>query len=1171
MICSPALEPYFKKIEAGIARESALALAARKKGFDPEEKVDIPLAKGISERVEGLISAVVPQILGSGVAKRIDKLEKEYGALDWRVALKIAEEVARQKFCKFDTKLKAMETGIRVGLSYITLGVISAPLEGFIELQVKKTADGKEYFSVLYAGPIRAAGGTAEAVSLIIADYVRKQLGYARYDPTEKEIKRTITEVTDYHERITNLQYRPSEIEMEFLIKNLPVEINGDPTEEKEVSNYKDLPRIHTNRIRGGLCLVMAEGLAQKAPKLYKKIRVWGEEMGLEWGFLKEFLDIQKKVKAKKSLKKEALDKISPNYTFIKDLVAGRPILSHPMAYGGLRLRYGRTRLTGLAAAAMSPATLEVLDEFIATGTQLKTERPGKAAAIVPSDVIDGPIVKTKKGDVLKLSTQAQAKKLSGEIENILFLGDILYNYGDFSENGHKLVPSGYCQEWWIRELESRCIGLFGTVDYDKISTLLGVNPESVFLLFKEPITTKISFRLAKRISNLFRVALHPDFLFFWTALSVQELKKLISFFEKAKPISEEGKLLKLVLPNEPELKQLLEKAGIPHLLINNEFIVIQKREAQPLDYLLIQSRDRVLSSLDPGLSVLDILSLSGITIKDKAGTFIGARMGRPEKAKMRKLAGSPHMLFPVGEEGGRMRCISSAVKEKKITADFPVYFCKKCNKETIFSVCEACWEKTEKREYCRTCKKVVQSCKTHGSRPYYKKEIDIKRIFSACLSRLNTRIYPDLIKGVKGTSNKDHVPEHLIKGILRAKHGIYVNKDGTTRYDMIELPVTHFTPKEIGTNIDKLRQLGYSKDIKGKPLESPDQMLELLPQDMILPDCPEAPDEFCSDVLFNVANFIDDLLVNLYGLEPYYNLRKPKDIVGHLVIGLAPHTSAGTVGRVIGFSKTQGMFTHPLFHAAMRRNCDGDEACVMLLLDGLLNFSRSFLPDKRGSRTMDAPLVLTSLLIPGEVDDEVHGMDLVPGYPLEFYRAAEEYKYPWDVEIYQIKHYLNNYRQYEKMSYTHGSSDINMGVVCSAYKTLPSMEEKLHGQMDLAEKISAVDTSDVARLVIEKHFIRDIKGNLRKYSTQQFRCVGCNTKYRRPPMKGRCLVCGGKIIFTISKGSIIKYMAPSLSIAKKYGVSPYLMQTLELTQERIDSVLGKEKEIQKGLGSWFG
>jgi hypothetical protein len=36
----------------------------------------------------------------------------------------------------------------------------------------------------------------------------------------------------------------------------------------------------------------------------------------------------------------------------------------------------------------------------------------------------------------------------------------------------------------------------------------------------------------------------------------------------------------------------------------------------------------------------------------------------------------------------------------------------------------------------------------------------------------------------VRGTTNNEHIPEPLVKGILRARHDIYVNKDGTLRYD---------------------------------------------------------------------------------------------------------------------------------------------------------------------------------------------------------------------------------------------------------------------------------------------------------------------------------------------------------------------------------------------------
>ena len=111
---------------------------------------------------------------------------------------------------------------------------------------------------------------------------------------------------------------------------------------------------------------------------------------------------------------------------------------------------------------------------------------------------------------------------------------------------------------------------------------------------------------------------------------------------------------------------------------------------------------------------------------------------------------------------------------------------------------------------------------------------------------------------------------------------------------------------------------------------------------------------------------------------------------------------------------------------------------------------------------------------------------------------------------------------------FTHNTCDLNGGINNSSYKSLPSMSEKVDAMMTLCKKLRAVDVSDVARLIIERHFIRDTKGNLRKFSMQVFRCVDCNEKFRRPPLAGRC-TCGGKLIFTISEGSIIKYLATAL------------------------------------------
>lgn len=453
------IENYFKSLDEYVDKAYEVAQKAREKGFDPEPFVEMPLAKEISQRVEGLISVFSPQILKSGVAQRIQELEKEYGKLDWRVGLQISFEVASEKFCTFKDKKEAMEIGIRVGFAYLTLGVISAPLEGFIDLSIKKRNDGEDYICLNYAGPVRAAGGTAGAVSVLIGDYVRRKMGYANYDPDENELKRFHTELVDYNDRCVRLQYLPTEEETKFLIENIGVEISGDPTEEKEVSNHKDLPRVKTNRIRGGMCLVVAECLIQKAPKLNKRIEDWGAEFGMEqWLFLKDFLELQKKIKAKVD-KKENLDKVEekpkilPNYKFIQDIVAGRPIFTFPMEKGGFRLRYGRNRTSGFASCSVSSQTMDILDDFIAVGTQLKIERPGKATVITPCDEIEPPIVKLKNGTVKRLDTRDDIKKYKKDIIEILHLGDILISYGEFSENNHPLVPNGYCEEEWALEL----------------------------------------------------------------------------------------------------------------------------------------------------------------------------------------------------------------------------------------------------------------------------------------------------------------------------------------------------------------------------------------------------------------------------------------------------------------------------------------------------------------------------------------------------------------------------------------------------------------------------------------------------------------------------------------------------------------------------------------------
>ncbi|MEK6967967.1 MAG: DNA polymerase II large subunit, partial [Nanoarchaeota archaeon] len=573
---------YFSSIEAELDLAYNISGKARALGLDPEDIVDIPLTRTLPERVESLVASVIPQLKGSGVAGRITELERKHGAQAWDVALIIALEVAKQQFCKFNTGKEAIEAGIRMGFAYATMGIVSAPLEGFIELKIKKRRDGKEYFALIYAGPVRGAGGTAAAVSLLIADYVRTQLGYDKYDANENEVARAYVELVDYHERVTNLQYKPSQEETKFLVAHLPVEIDGDPTEEIEVSNYKDIPRIETNRIRGGMCLVLSM-VALKAPKLWKTISKFPKDYGLDWSFLQEFMLVQKKAKAQSAQSKDTSKKLMPDFTYIADLVAGRPVLSFPLRSGGFRLRYGRSRISGYSAASLHPSTLVLLDKYIATGTQLKTERPGKAAAITPCDSIEPPIVKLTDGSVVIFDNEQ--KEMFSEVQEILYLGDMLVSYGDFFDRVHPLVPAGYCEEWYVQEFELACQKKCNTLDSVKLSDASGVPKDVLEKILKMPLKFIPSAKDAIKISLYFDIPLHPKHTYFFSQLTVQEFESLFNWFKKSKLYYEGEDLSRIVISNGPA-KRSLELLGIPHKLVAGENVVIEGDNARILFFI---------------------------------------------------------------------------------------------------------------------------------------------------------------------------------------------------------------------------------------------------------------------------------------------------------------------------------------------------------------------------------------------------------------------------------------------------------------------------------------------------------------------------------------------------------------------------------------------------------
>jgi DNA polymerase II large subunit len=519
--------------------------------------------------------------------------------------------------------------------------------------------------------------------------------------------------------------------------------------------------------------------------------------------------------------------------------------------------------------------------------------------------------------------------------------------------------------------------------------------------------------------------------------------------------------------------------------------------------------------------------------------------MGRPEKAAERTMRATPHVLFPVGEAGGRERLVNSAARANKVKFEAGVRKCRKCGKITYKRICDC------------------------GGETLFTGEVSLHEVklymeVEKAKERVGMTSMPEKVKGVAGLSSKNKTPECLEKGLLRAKHGVYVFKDGTARFDMTNVPLTHFKPYEIGTSVEKLREMGYEKDWRGMPLERDDQICELKVQDLI-------PSKKCGEYMLRVANYMDELLEKFYKMDRFYNASSPTDLVGSLVVGMSPHTSAGAVGRIIGFVDADVCYAHPFYHAAKRRNCDGDEDTLMLLLDVLINFSLEYIPEKRGGH-MDLPLVLATRISPSEVDKEAQSMDLLPRYPLDFYRATIHHAHPREVEdeMDLVANRIGTGREYDGFAFTHDTANIAEGPRSSSYKTLKTMEEKLQAQLELARKIRAVDENDVAARVIQTHFLPDLIGNLRAFTTQQVRCVKCNKKYRRVPLKGVCTKCGGPLTLTVHEKSIKKYLEPAKRIMREFSIPEYTKQRILIFEKSAESLFVNDKVKKTTLSDFF-
>ena len=1152
-----------------------LAKSAREMGLDPSVDVEIPRAADLASRCEKLL---VDHLDGHSIADEVRAMLLEHDRET--TAIFMAQKVAQDFRSKDYDLQKSIDVGLRVGLAILTEAVLVAPLAGISEVRLLNNIDGSQFLSVHFAGPIRAAGGTAQALGVLIADMIRRELNIGRYEPTDPEVERVKEEFGLYR---GNLQYRPSPSEIDEIVRACPVMINGESTESIECAGYGRVRNIDETRIRGGVLLVIGEGMCLKAPKIEKhttRLNVQG------WDFMKTFANRGKSEEKKGDTTSFKSKIVSPISKFMNDIIAGRPVFGQPSGRGGFRLRYGRARPSGLAAGSIHPATMYAMDDFLTIGTQMKIERPGKACAITPTTECEGPWLILEDGQFLQVNDVAHYKEIEPHVRSIWDNGELVLGFGEFMENNKHLVPSGYTSDWWASDIVER---LQTEQDVQQVCSVLELSRDEVpkGIPFDKSLpadheTTKIQrdwHRFLKTLRPSWEVYCNagkhfqtsfcsPHNLWFkdypvewleplidilvnstvetgdnthlrikdcvrhWDSEMMSSLQTNLDYEDITSAVGDgqipplpyfnidtatkwslhihgfvKTSMLLLGCAHHHENDDLVVTGGHQALMESLGLLVTKKgitlaknsrkiiaqhvellhhsyeilaEEEQRKSELNVQRRNRRIAAEtaarqqgktiaeteaigreaeleieDNGPkdaeayhkalvvrdedavdgSILLVRKISEYRWEHAAPTRIGGRMGRPEKAAPRLLTPTSSALFPIALSGGNQRLLNNSLMQKSITVQAGRRTCSVCGKMTPFVRCH---HRDQNREPCYGRAEGQPSRDLSGRRRGELQTIPLDSIVEDARIRLRIDHLPSTVKCVKSLRNESQTPEPIEKGILRAKHQLPVFRDGTIRYDMSDVPITHFKPVEIGAPWKKLYNLGYTHDVDGNELKSDEQMLEIFPQDFII-----AKDAV--GFFVRAAQYVDELLERFYNLPPYYNLSNHDDLIGHLICAIAPHTSGGVLSRIIGWTDSSGGFAHPMFHAAKRRNCDGDEDAILLLLDGLLNFSRDILPSGRGG-LMDAPLVLTTRLNPTEVDKEALNVDTGWFYSSIFYEKTLEQLHPKDVSKFVdlVEHRLESVGALRGYGYTHDCEKFDAGPAFSAYKTLDTMEDKM-------------------------------------------------------------------------------------------------------------------------------
>ncbi|MHA2318509.1 MAG: hypothetical protein ACXAC6_12230 [Candidatus Hodarchaeales archaeon] len=1070
-------QKYVNQLKRNITAQIQIASKARNQKHDPKSSIESNITNSSTKNILSILN--IPK-LEDYLPKRINQHEN---------LLLLAADVAKQtingRFIK-----KSQEDLVLLALqnSFVILsrGQCSVPQEYMHRVRIDPTT---KHLTIFFTNTIRHVPGVIIGLVVLISDYIRSILHLNRFQSSPDTIGRYEEELTIFLQMNDRLP-RYERNHMTLFIQNIGIELTSEPYERVEVKKYRNLPKL-TNHLRMGLCVAL-EKILHNLQKVVQQKKLAGIP---EWSWLDGV----------------TFSPPSQERDFgPKDIRSTQPLLAQSKTPGGFRIRYGLSRNIGCGTIGLHPATI-LITGILSPGCTVQLDLSNASYSINPVSSIMGPLVELNDNSLVRINTIAEYYEMKESIIHIWEMGDILLSPSDNPIPDH-FIFSAWTEEWWSEEINSKITEKPAILK--SISEISDISPTEIRKMITDPLRYHPSWNLSLILAKYTNVPIHPRFSFNWNEIAISDFIYLV---QNLKDLNNQNLIL------DDDLVRIIKELGVQFKIKEGKLDVHEFNNFIPLLQGKSEQITNIVESGEETISVESLChSLIGFPVRSLCSRRIGLKLIRIEKSEARVTNPPHHVLFPLGNHGGSQRDFFKINKENPIKITISDRFCESCEISFFSSFCPECHQLTTQQYICRKGHIVdSQHCDECNRKAYPKspKLVNVRAMFNSALRKAKS-LDVQKVKGVSSLNNQYGISEPLIKGILRAKHKIHVFKDGTSRYSFTNSPIRTFTPKEIHTSIEELAHLGYSHDIFGEKLTDDEQQIEIFPYDVIL-------NIEGLQFLFSQSKFLDDELVYLYDSSPYYRLRSFENVPGLLIVGISPTSQIGVVGRVIGYTKNNVLYAHPLWHHLKSRRCNGVSDSITLFLDVLVNFSREFIPAFHGG-SLDTPTIIN--LVDNWKDLMVFSKSSMVLQNLAFYRnlgqKSQELKtLSYDFSLLHLPPIIHHI--------TENLSDI-------------SVENKLRDQkiinrisiaLDSLRTIRAVEEGVFVDNILVNDFLNKITTSITRFFQQPFRCRICKRTYRRVPLGINCPFCHKNTLeLTLSKGWVLRYMQIISLLAEQYS-----------------------------------